>query len=130
MKANSLLSSENRRRRMSRKPMAKPFMYAIIAAGVAVCGYSIFHLPVAQLDVLFLLLAGATVAVTSRIAVRMPGVNGRITLSETFIFLTMLLYGGEAGILLAPAAGLCSSPFINSKPFHIRFHDALLAFLT
>src|SRR2546423_2547115 len=130
MKRNSLLSSENRRRRMSRKPMAKPFMYAIIAAGVAVCGYSIFHLPVAQLDVLFLLLAGATVAVTSRIAVRMPGVNGRITLSETFIFLTMLLYGGEAAILLAAADGLCSSLLISRKPVTLAYNAALLAFST
>ena len=50
------------------------------------------RLPFAQLgDPLFLVLATLTVALTSRITVRVPGVNGRITISETLIFLTMLL---------------------------------------
>jgi signal transduction histidine kinase/ActR/RegA family two-component response regulator len=105
-------------------------MWSVIAAGAGVCLFSAYHLPVAQLDVLFLLLALSTVAVTSGIAVQMPGVNGRITLSETFIFLTMLLYGGEAAILLAAADGIRSSLLISRKPITISYNAALLSLST
>src|SRR5215210_6484117 len=114
----------------SRQRFVKPFMWLVIMAGAAVCLFSAYHLPVAQLDVLFLLLALSTVAVTSGIAVQMPGVNGRITLSETFIFLTMLLYGGEAAILLAAADGIRSSLLISRKPVTISYNAALLAVST
>jgi signal transduction histidine kinase/CheY-like chemotaxis protein len=87
-------------------------------------------LPIAQLDVLFLLLAVVTVAITSRITVQVPGVNGRITVSETLIFLAMLLYGGEAAILLAAADGFCSSLLISRKPMTLAYNSALLAFST
>ena len=92
---------------MNRQRFAKPFMWSIIAVGALLCFFSIYRLPWAQLDLLFLLLALATV-ITSHITVPMPGVNGRITVSETFIFLTMLLYGGAAAILLAAIDGFCS----------------------
>jgi signal transduction histidine kinase/ActR/RegA family two-component response regulator len=114
----------------SRQRFVKPFMWSVIAAGLAVCLFSAYYLPVAQLDVLFLLLALSTIAVTSGIAIQMPGVNGRITLSETFIFLTMLLYGGEAAILLAAADGIRSSLLISRKPLTISYNAALLAVST
>src|SRR5215210_3197496 len=114
----------------SRQRFVKPFMWSVIAAGSAVCLFSAYYLPVAQLDVLFLLLALSTIAVTSGIAIQMPGVNGRITLSETFIFLTMLLYGGEAAILLAAADGIRSSLLISKKPLTISYNAALLAVST
>jgi signal transduction histidine kinase/CheY-like chemotaxis protein len=115
---------------MDRKLLAKPFMGTIIILGTAVCLYSMYSLPIAQLDVLFLLLAVATVAITSRITVRVPGVNGRITISETLIFLAMLLYGGEAAILLAAADGFCSSLLISRKPITLAYNSALLALST
>src|SRR5215210_7679585 len=114
----------------SKRHLVKPFMWTVIGTGAGVCLFSAYHLPVAQLDVLFLLLAFSTIAVTSGIAVQMPGVNGRITLSETFIFLTMLLYGGEAAILLAAADGIRSSLLISRKPLTISYNAALLAIST
>ncbi|MBD0325058.1 MAG: response regulator [Pyrinomonadaceae bacterium] len=115
---------------MDRKLLAKPFMFFIIAVGSAICLNSLYRLPIAQLDVLFLLLAVVTVAITSRITVQVPGVNGRITISETLIFLAMLLYGGEAAILLAAADGFCSSLLISRKPMTLAYNSALLAFST
>ncbi|HEX8138842.1 MAG TPA: ATP-binding protein [Pyrinomonadaceae bacterium] len=114
----------------SRQYLVKPFMWTVTGAGGAVCLFSAYHLPVAQLDVLFLLLAFSTITVTSGIAVQMPGVNGRITLSETFIFLTMLLYGGEAAILLAAADGIRSSLLISRKPITISYNAAVMAVST
>ncbi|HYX41207.1 MAG TPA: hypothetical protein VE821_05900, partial [Pyrinomonadaceae bacterium] len=117
-------------RLLTRQRLARPFMLTVITLGAVVCLYSAYRLPFAQLDLLFLLLASLTVALTSRITVRVPGVNGRITISETLIFLTMLLYGGEAAILLAAADGLCSSLLISRKPLTLAYNAALVAFTT
>jgi signal transduction histidine kinase len=104
-------------------------MWSVIAAGATVCLYAAYHLPVARLDLLFLLLGVATV-ITSHITVPLPGVNGRITVSETFIFLTMLLYGGEAAILLAALDGFCSSRLISRKVVTLAYNAAQLSFST
>jgi signal transduction histidine kinase/CheY-like chemotaxis protein len=117
-------------RQLTRQQLARPFMLTVIVLGAAACLWSAYRLPFAQLDLLFLLLAALTVALTSRITVRVPGVNGRITISETLIFLTMLLYGGEAAILLAAADGLCSSLLISRKPLTLAYNAALVAFTT
>ena len=114
---------------MSRQRFAIPFMWSVIAAGATVCLYAAYHLPVARLDLLFLLLGVATV-ITSHITVPLPGVNGRITVSETFIFLTMLLYGGEAAILLAALDGFCSSRLISRKVVTLAYNAAQLSFST
>jgi signal transduction histidine kinase/CheY-like chemotaxis protein len=114
---------------MNRQRFAYPFMWSVIAIGALVCLASIYRLPLASLDLLFLLLAVATV-ITSHITVPLPGVNGRITVSETFIFLTMLLYGGEAAILLAAIDGFCSSRLISRKPITLGYNAAQLAIST
>lgn len=54
-------------------------------------------------------MAVMTVAVASRISIQIPYSDGYITVSDTLIFLTILLYGGEAAILLATAEGLFGS---------------------
>ncbi|HEX8179253.1 MAG TPA: ATP-binding protein [Pyrinomonadaceae bacterium] len=117
-------------RHPTRQQLARPFMLTIVTLGAAACLYSAYRLPFAQLDPLFLVLGSLTVALTSRITVRVPGVNGRITISETLIFLTMLLYGGEAAILLAAADGLCSSLLISRRAMTLAYNSALVAFTT
>ena len=114
---------------MNRQRFANPFMWSVVVAGAAACLYSAYRLPVAELDLLFLLLAVATV-ITSHITVPLPGVNGRITVSETFIFLTMLLYGGEAAVLLAAVDGFCSSRLISRKVITLSYNAAQLAVST
>ena len=114
---------------MNRQRFAKPFMWSVIICGAAACLHSAYRLPLGQLDLLFLLLTVATI-ITSNIAVPLPGVNGRITVSETFIFLSMLLYGGESAILLAAIDGFCSSRLISRKPITLAYNAAQLAVST
>jgi signal transduction histidine kinase/ActR/RegA family two-component response regulator len=115
---------------MSRESLAKTFMWTVIATGSLVVVYCAFRVRAAQLDILFLPLAICTVVITSRIMVRLPGVNGRITMSETLIFLAMLFYGGEVAILLAAAAALCSSLIISRTVFTLAYNSAMLALST
>lgn len=80
----------------------------------------------------FLLLTFITVIISSRISVQIPRFDTNITVSDTFIFLAIVLYGGEAGIFLAGAEGLCSGVRISKskKPVTILFSGAVMALST
>jgi diguanylate cyclase (GGDEF)-like protein/PAS domain S-box-containing protein len=105
----------------------KPFVWLIVAAGAAVTIYCLIHLPVAKLDFRFLLLAACTAWVGSHLTVKIPSIRGEITVADSIIFLTMLLYDGEAAILLATVEATCSSLRVSRKPRVLLFNSAVLA---
>ncbi|MFN2452689.1 MAG: putative bifunctional diguanylate cyclase/phosphodiesterase [Pyrinomonadaceae bacterium] len=112
---------------LSKQRLTEPYMRLIVAAGAAVCLFSAFYLPVASLDSRFLLFAFITITIGSRIGIQIPRVKAEITVSDTFIFLTLLLYGGEAAILVAAAEAFCSSLRFSKKWMTRFFNASLLA---
>jgi signal transduction histidine kinase/CheY-like chemotaxis protein len=104
-------------------------MWAVVALGTGAMAFSAWTLPVARLDLRFLLL-GVLVCISSHVAVRIPRVSGRITVSDTLIFLTLLLYGGAAAVLLSALEGVYASLRISRKPVTILFNAAVLALST
>ena len=102
-------------------------MWTIVAAGAAVCAYSACTIKTAVLDLHLLLLAGVTVLIGSRVAIQIPRVSGQITVADTIIFLTLLVYGGEPAIFLAALEGACASLRISRKPITILFNTAMMA---
>ena len=78
---------------MDKQQLARPYMWSVVALGAPIILFSASRIPPARLDLNFVILA-VMVAVGSRVAVPIPRVSGRITVSDTLIFLTMLLYGG------------------------------------
>jgi signal transduction histidine kinase/ActR/RegA family two-component response regulator len=112
---------------MSRQRFANPYMWSVVAAGAAALAASSYGLAHARPDLPLLILALMTVAASSTVALRIPNITGRITVSDTFIFLTMLLYGGGPAVILAAADGLCSSLRISRKPRTILFNSATMA---
>src|SRR5262249_12307980 len=59
-----------------------------------------------------------------------PRVSGRVTLGDTFVFLTILLYGGEAAVLMSALEGGCATLPISRKPRTILLNAAVLAIST
>jgi len=115
---------------MNRVRLHKPFMLVVITAGLIACVFSAIHLPTARIDIRFLILATVTLCLGSRIGIEFSKQRIQLTVSDTFVFLTFLLYGGEAAVLLGGAEALCSS-FRFSKLWATRFFNAgLLAFST
>ncbi|HEX7177690.1 MAG TPA: ATP-binding protein [Pyrinomonadaceae bacterium] len=106
------------------------YMWAIIAGGAGVLAVSAYRLSPALLDVKFGVLAVITIVVSSRLSSKIPRLSSHITVSDTFIFLTMMLYGGEAAVLLAAVEGLCSSLRVNKRPFTTLFNSAVMACAT
>ena len=109
---------------MNKQRFFKPFLYATVAAGAAAALFSFQRLSIAQLDLRFLILAVITVAIGSHLGVKIPQVKGEITVADTLIFLAMLLYGGEAAILLAAVEGLVSSLRVSRKSRVFLFNSA------
>jgi signal transduction histidine kinase/ActR/RegA family two-component response regulator len=114
----------------SRQRYAKPYMWSIIAVGLAISVLSVGLLPVARIDFCFLLLALTTIGIGSRIAIQIPRISGQITVADTLIFLTLLLYDGEAAILLAAVEGVCSSLRVSKKPITILFNLGVMSLST
>jgi diguanylate cyclase (GGDEF)-like protein len=95
-------------------------------AGVASIAYAFWRFPAVKIDLRFLLLMGITVLVSSRASVRIPRVNANVTVTDTFIFLMLLLHGAEAGMILAAAEGVFSALRISKRPLTIMFNSAMM----
>jgi diguanylate cyclase (GGDEF)-like protein/PAS domain S-box-containing protein len=104
-----------------------PYMRLLIAVGAGVCLFSAYRLDTSRLDLQLLLLAAFTATIGSRIGIQIPKTKAEITVSDTFVFLTLLLYGGEAAILLAAVEALCSSLRFSKRWTTRLFNASLLA---
>src|SRR5438046_2360245 len=102
------------------------YRWLIVLVGVIALAYSIALLPVPKFDWRFLILTATMMLVSSRLSVQIPRVNTNITVSDTFIFLVLLLYGGLAGILVAAVEGLFSGLRISKRPLVIAFNSAMM----
>jgi diguanylate cyclase (GGDEF)-like protein/PAS domain S-box-containing protein len=105
-------------------------MVLIISLGVAALVTALYYLPIARLDLNFVVLAVCTLALGSRILVKIPRLNSHIAVSDTFIFLTLLLYGGEAAIVLAAAEAYSTAHRFCNKWSTVAFNSATMAVAT
>jgi signal transduction histidine kinase/ActR/RegA family two-component response regulator len=101
-------------------------MWSLVIAGAAIVLAAIYQLPFRELDARFVFLCLMVMA-SSLIAIRIPRVSGRITVADTFIFLTLLLYGGAAAIVMSALEGVTATLVISKKPRTILFNSAILA---
>jgi signal transduction histidine kinase/CheY-like chemotaxis protein len=115
---------------MGKQRFINPFMWLLIGLGAAVCLFSVFNLPLKRLDIRFLVLAFVTVCISSRLSVQIPRFTSHISVSDTFIFLTILLYDGETAVLLAAVEALLSSMRFSKRMLTIFFNSAAIAFST
>ena len=82
---------------MLRKPdgndekLTQTYIWATIFGGGAVYFLAAYYLDVHVLDLRFLFVAVLTLFLSSRIAIKIPQFSSHISVSDTFIFLTLLL---------------------------------------
>jgi signal transduction histidine kinase/ActR/RegA family two-component response regulator len=110
----------------------RPYMWGFVVAGAAVVVYSALNLPLGRLDIRLLPLAAFTLLVSSRFVVPIPRTTGKISFSDAFIFLAMLLYGGEVAVILGAAENFVASRFVR-KPISLitsTFNAAMMAVST
>ena len=110
-----------------RKHLPAIYMWLVVAAGTVSCLWAVQNLSVEKFDVYFLLLTALTVAIGSRVVIHLHQINLNITVDDTFIFVGLLTYGPEAGVLLGAVAGVFSALRISRKTRTVAFAAASLA---
>ncbi|HEX8337658.1 MAG TPA: hypothetical protein VF621_13070, partial [Pyrinomonadaceae bacterium] len=113
-----------------RQRMTDPYRRLVVAAGAAVFVHAGYHLPLGRLDLGFMLLFLVTVVLSSRVSVPIPRVNATVTVSDTFVFLTLLLYGTEAAVALAAAEGVCAGARLSRRPLTVLCNSGALVCAT
>jgi diguanylate cyclase (GGDEF)-like protein/PAS domain S-box-containing protein len=108
-------------------PLFRLYLWAIAALGAAACVACARRLSPGQLDFYYLGLTLVTLGFGSRINIKIPRANGWVSISDTFIFLALWAYGGEAATLLATLEGFCSSLRHNKKTATHFYNAAVMA---
>jgi diguanylate cyclase (GGDEF)-like protein len=103
------------------------YMWTVVTAGAACVLYATYKLQVGVIDGYFLLLTLITAVLGSRIAIRIPKISANITLEDTFVFIALLLYGGEAAVMIGALAGICAALRISRKVRTVAFGSSALA---
>ena len=112
--------------KLNRPQFAQMYMWSLVVAGAAIVVISLYEFPYHLLDMRFSVLCLLVIA-SSTIAIKIPRVSGRITVADTFVFLTMLLYGGPAAVLVSALEGVCTTLIISKRPRTILFNAAILS---
>jgi diguanylate cyclase (GGDEF)-like protein/PAS domain S-box-containing protein len=107
--------------------IARTYQWSIIYIGAGIALFSAYNLSFTQLDLRFFILSAITIGIGSRITIQIPRISGHISVSDTFVFLAILLFGGEAAVLLAAAESFCSSLRFSKLKITFLFNGAVMA---
>ena len=102
---------------MPTKPLsttAKLYVSSVIVAGALAVSGSAFHLVSGKIDRRWLYLAALTIFSGSA-TVRLPSIPASLSVSETFVFTSVLLFGGPAGTLTVALDGLIISLWLSKR---------------
>ena len=104
------------------RSLANFYMWATICVGGLIYVVAGLQLNTKIVDAQFLVIAFLTIFLSSRITIRIPQFDSQISVSDTFIFLTLLLYGYEAAILMAATEAFVSSLRFCRKRLTVAFN--------
>ena len=112
---------------MKKQSWLKNYIKIVIVLGAVAFTYFLTQLPLSIVSVQFFLLSVFTIAIGSQITIQIPRFKSHVAVSDTFIFLALILYGGEAAIVLAVIEACCSSWRFCNKKITIVFNAAVMA---
>jgi signal transduction histidine kinase/CheY-like chemotaxis protein len=102
----------------------RPFLWVVTGCGILAFVGSCFRLDVARFDSHFAVLVGMALLLTSGITIAIPRFSSKISVSDTFVFLILLLYGGPAAVIVGSLEAFISSLRFSRKPRTIVFNWA------
>jgi signal transduction histidine kinase/ActR/RegA family two-component response regulator len=105
-----------------RNPLFGPFLWVIAGVGSWTFLYSIFQIDLGRLDFSFVILLSIVLLLSSRISVPIPRLSSQISVSDTLVFLALLLYGGAAAILVGAIEAVVSSLRFSRKAATVLFN--------
>lgn len=100
----------------------KPFIWSTLASAGLISAFCLYGIKLQRLDLRFAIIVAITLLISSRIIIPIPRFSSHISVSDTFIFLILLIYGSEAAILVAGAEAFLSSRRFSKRPTTIFFN--------
>ena len=104
-----------------------PFLWVVTGAGSLAFLYSLTQLNVAQFDSRFVILVAMALLLASQITVPIPRLSSQISVSDTFVFLLLLLYGGSAAVTVGAIEAALSSVRFSKKLRIVAFNFSAAA---
>jgi signal transduction histidine kinase/CheY-like chemotaxis protein len=105
----------------------RPFLWVVVGCGSLVFLYSTTQVRPGQLDSRFVVLVAVALLLTSKITIPLPRLSSQISVSDTFVFLVLLLYGGAAAVIVAGLEAFLSTLHFSRRPLTFAFNWASAA---
>src|ERR1044071_8408088 len=97
-------------------PASKLFINIVSLVGLCVFAYALYNVATSHFNVEWLLLGLVTVLVVARTDIQIPKISSTVTLEDTFIYISVLLYGvGPSVVLAGVNAAVCSLHYPNRR---------------
>jgi putative nucleotidyltransferase with HDIG domain len=106
----------------SLNPLARTFIGTIVVFGFAVIASCVHELYVTPVTYQWFVLAALTL-LTGSITVKLPSIDATISVSETFVFTSVLLFGAAAGTITVTLDALIISLWLRRRG--LEFHKLL-----
>lgn len=110
----------------------RAYVVGVSAIGLAIAVHSLAQLFLQAVDYQWLILAALTL-LTGTFTVRIPGIPARLSVSDTFVFSSVLLFGPAAGTITALLDALIISLRLRHhtrEPFRVIFNVSAVALAT
>src|SRR5678809_1543190 len=104
-----------------------PFLWVVVVSGSLAFVYSAFQIDFRQVDAHFAVLVAMAFLLTSRITIPIPRFSSQISVSDTFVFLVLLLYGGPAAVVVGAMEAFISSLRFSRRRAIMAFNGAAAA---
>ena len=105
----------------------RPFLWIVIGCGSLAFVYSATRVDFSQFESRFAVLVAVALLLTSRITIPLPRFSSQISVSDTFVFLVLLLYGGAAAVVVAALEAFLSSLHFSRRRLIVAFNWASAA---
>jgi len=106
----------------------RPFLWVIIGCGSLAFIYSALRVDFGQFDSRLALMGVMALLLTSRITIPLPRYSSQISVSDTFVFLVLLLYGSAAAVVVGALEAFLSSLYFSRRPLTRMFNWGSAAF--
>ena len=104
-----------------------PFLWVVTGTGCLAFLYALARASSVQFDSRFFLLVAMMLLLTARNTVPIPRLSSQISVSDTFVFLLLLIYGAPAAIIGGSIEALVSSLRFSRKSRIVAFNWASAA---
>src|ERR1044072_8627561 len=105
----------------------RPFLWVVVGCGSLVFLYSTTQIHPGQFDSRFVVLVAIALLLTSKITIPLPRLSSQISVSDTFVFLVLLLYGGAAAVIVAGLEAFLSTLHFSRRRTTVAFNWASAA---